>query len=228
MKKLIVIGIVAAMVMGLSAVAFATGDNWTVYLHAGTDTTGVDGLAASKFGIKTIGSTDTYTQISPPYVASTPEINEFDSTHAWAGKGTDPRYTIVNLLKGAGKDPSVAPVEYDFWVVGPASTTINLYAWNPTGTATDWDGTKFNSLVLWTVTSDGSMKSNPYTFDFNANGGNDGSNMTGTYATRTFTIDANGDPQRFALIAGVPEPGSFVALFSGIVGLVGFGIRRRR
>jgi hypothetical protein len=226
MKKLIVIGIVVAMVMGLSAVAFANADNWIVDIHVGKDASGADGTSYSKFGIKTSGASQ-FSSYGPVYDPSSPEIEYYDSAHAWAGKGVDPRYYQVVALKGAGWDPSVAEVDYNFYVAGAANQAVTLYAWNPTGASSDWDATKFTSLTLWTVDGNG-VKSDPYAFDYTANGGNNGTAMTGTFASRIFNIDPAGDPQRFVLIATTPEPGSMAALFTGLVGLVGFGIRRRR
>jgi hypothetical protein len=56
--------------------------------------------------------------------------------------------------------------------------------------------------------------------------------LTGTSTTPQYTLSnigmTAGQNRFYTMSIAVPEPGSMVALFSGLIGLVGFGIRRRK
>lgn len=55
-----------------------------------------------------------------------------------------------------------------------------------------------------------------------------GSSSSPQYSQSPIPMGLNQDKYYTVAIMTVPEPGSMVALFSGLVGLVGFGIRRRK
>jgi hypothetical protein len=228
MKKLIVIGIVAAMVMGLSVAALATADNWLVYMHVGLNTTANDGADHSKFGIKTTAN-DLYSANGAGYSASVPEIWFTDGgTHMYpVDTGTDSRWYQATFTKAVGHDPSVAEVDWVMEIKGAASATVYLTAWNGTPVSQDWDGTKFSSLAIYSAPGGVKTGDPLYSFDKTQNGVNTGTGMTGNYFQQSWTLDSTGT-KGLILAAWVPEPGSMVAVLSGLIGLVGFGIRRRK
>ena len=214
MKKLIVIGIVAAMVMGLAAAASAAlDDTWMMQLRpyaggvsAGTVTLGTKPGAID--GYTTVGSEDAV--LTPP-------------------TGT-PGELISLLVPGQRTSKDVrAPLtvgqtkiwNLSLYIVGGAAGTIKLDGWMATSanqlnhsTGGDPDiklQLKMGETVLWTA---------PY-------------DSSGAQATPQFTtnIAFSGTPIDLQLVASavpIPEPGSMAAVLSGLVGLVGFGIRRRK
>jgi len=219
MKKLIVLGIVAVMVLGfaLSASA-ATQSDWVVYMRAKVGTQAASNL---QLGTKT-GAFDSYTTTGGEDNVTT--------------LGTGVKGVIESQIKtlcvldrrtpmaGSVANPEGASAKtwnLKLWVGNAAADTdytITLSAWNPaigglTGVAPTVK-LKQGSTTLWTVV-----------------GGTTGNSVTPNYSG-TFTL--NSGPSGTNAItdlyieAVVPEPGSMVAMLSGIIGLVGFGIRRRK
>ena len=234
MKKLLVIGIVAVMMMGLAVAANATGDAWFVYMHVGLDTSALDGAADSKFGVNTRTTSQVSNNTSGGYSSAVPELWYSDATYALPADPNvnDRYYQVVWAKSKLAANVYQTGLTYNLRLVANAGTKAYLTAWNPTGTSADWDGTKFGYLTLFEVVN--GKLANPYSFDKNANGSNDGTGMSGTYFQKQYTIGASGY-QDFVLLASAtnpilttPEPGSMLAMLSGLVGLVGFGIRRRK
>lgn len=216
MKKLIVIGIVAAMVMGLAVAASAAlDDTWMMQLrpYAGGVSAGTVTLGTKP------GASDSYTTVGGEDGVLTPPI------------GT-PGELISLIVPGQRTSKDVrAPLtvgqtkiwDLSLYIVGGGSGTIKLDGWmagttNMLSHSTGGDPDiklelKKGSEVLWTV---------PY-------------DVSGSQSAPTFTtnIAFSGQPISLQLVASampaeIPEPGSMVAVLSGLVGLVGFGIRRRK
>ena len=100
--------------------------------------------------------------------------------------------------------------------VGEAPQTMRLDAWLP-GTAMLSEG---GNLKVWLQDIEGNVIWEvPYETS--------GSITTPVFST-TFAYDGTSIPLQLVASADVPEPGSMLAMFSGLVGLVGFGIRRRK
>jgi len=228
MKKLIVIGIVAAMVMGLSAAAFATGDAWLVYMHVGLNTTGEDGAPSGKFGIRTQTTDLVSSYTTGNYNSAVPELWFTDGTHPYPsnlGAGGSPRYYQATISKNNAAPTNTVEFVYSLEIKATSGTTVWLTAWNPTGPTTDWDASKFDNLYLY----EGTNKSNGFKFDSTKNGADIVTNISGDYYQKSYVMPEGGIME-FQLIAGggIPEPGGMAALFTGLVGLIGFGIRRRK
>lgn len=215
MKKLIVIGIVATMVMGLAGAASAALDTvWAMQLRVTSPVIG--GLTAGVVTLGTrVGALDTYTTALSEdgvLLPATGTPAELISTLVPAQRtNKDQR---APLLAGQTKTWNLS-----LYIVGGAPGGIKLDGWMvPTAMLDLSTGVDPNIVVtlkqgdtiLWTV---------PYS-------------VSGTSALPTFTHNFayDGTPIALQLVATapVPEPGSMVALFSGLIGLVGFGIRRRK
>jgi len=210
MKKLIVLAVVA-MVFGMVSGAYASATDWLIYLKA-TDMAGGQYLNSSlivgtKTGAKDIGGgTDTNDSPNTAGTGSAVAIGAFD-----LGPGA--------ALNGWFKDlraPETAQLSWAIkaWVQAAYSgTQFKVIGWNPAGSYDIVDGSQM------TV----SLGGNSYTFDGTENG-------TSAAPLFTWTFDADGarglDNAIEGTIAPIPEPGSILALATGLIGLV--GIRRRK
>jgi len=214
MKKLIVIGIVAAMVMGLAAAASAgVNDNWVIQLRA-SDLNGANFMTATQFGTnatKTDGNdagTDALLSGNPGTAAEIYCTDLGGASPRWYKDIRAPfagATKVWNLVLTAG--------------ISYADTKIKVTGWNPTGASYDLLP---SALSGFTVT----LYQGPtviYRFDPDVNG-------TSTAPQFTKIFDYSGSPIALQLKMEpiIPEPGSMVAVLSGLVGLVGFGIRRRK
>lgn len=231
MKKLIIGMGIAAMVMGMATMASATATDWYVNMKATSDTGAKAGQSNSKFGMKTnatsgddssLGYDATYTAAKD---GSLPEIISTDLTNAT----TDNRWNVDQRTPYSGKGEVVWDLNM-YAVTGFASSTIYLNAWNTTAGGLNAAGP---AVTLYQV-NDGT-KVKLYTFDPAKLGTwSSSAGVGGAFFQQGFTYTANGlgsesNPYKFQLVAGtVPEPGSLVAMLSGLAGLVGFGIRRRK
>jgi len=206
MKKLMVIACVMAMVMGLAGAASA-------YAIMGGPTTHSGGA----FTITTVND-------NLPTPASNPVGDQtwfvLADNQDWAG-GSDPG--VLNTKMNDTTPPATWTfAAYVDSAASDPSFTINVYGMHSTLIADlvgkTWElKNKETGEVLasntWasTMTSASNALFN-YTFE-NTTG------MVGAANAVAFTL---GEAEI------VPEPGSMVAMFSGLVGLVGFGIRRRK
>jgi len=220
MKKLIVMGIVAMMVMGLAVAASAAIDtDWIVQFRAQNGTTSQGTIT---IGTKATGAVDAY---NPPT-----EDSQFPSPTAG--------YAEISITNGAttriNKDyrapitaANAGRANAKVWdlvltINGAASGNVALFGWiAATGKV---DGTETivelyrGAELLWTAAPGASGTSTAP--NFNAAKANN------------FVFDGQSIPLQLRCYTPggpiVPEPGSMVAMFSGLVGLAGFAIRRRK
>lgn len=213
MKKLLVIGIVMVMVMGLAVAASAQLDNtWMAQLRA---VSGTPALGSGNLTLGTkVGANDGFTITAGEDGILTPAT------------GT-PGEIISNIVPGQRTNKDVrAPVtgatkvwDLSMYIVGGAAGTVTLTGWMATGVNMLDHSVSGPDVVLNLYEGTNSLWTVPYSTS--------GSQLAPMF-TQTFTLDA-GQTLALRLVAtSVPEPGSMVALFSGLIGLVGFGIRRRK
>lgn len=243
MKKLIVIGIVVAMVMGFAAIAmaadFTPDDAFTIYLKASTDTLGLTGAAQAQAGFRTNATNSTGT-ISAGWDGGTPEVEWYDATHAlptsYVPSSTRYGKDLVGTTAQPAPGTSPSPLfVWNFKAYAPALAGTNWYVttYFIAGVATQWDapaGYKL-SLTEWTgdPTNGLSAAVAGSEYDFTSTAGTLNT-VDGGFggAFHQYTITTGTQYFQLALTPAIPEPGSLVALFSGLVGLVGYGIRRRK
>lgn len=213
MKKLIVLAVVA-MVFGMVSGAYASATDWLIYIKA-TDQNGAQPLASGGciFGTRT-GALD--------------GVESNDAQNGAGVGGTQVALGCFDLGAGSSfngyyKDlraPGTALTTWNlklFGLANCAATSFKVTAWNPISYDIPVDPSK-----KWVLTLGGQT----WEFDQNANG-------TSSAPLFTWTFDAVGIKAENAItgtlkVVPVPEPGSILALASGLVGLVGFGIRRRK
>lgn len=230
MKKLIVIGIVMVMVLSATA-AMATVDNqWTILMKAG-QLSGYSGTGAVPTGTLTWLNTflTATMQLAPTGTAGTTNSSsDFQATQSGITYG--PAGTKRVLTSKKIFDSLVTTYTWDMIL-----ETGGSYAGNPVSLAF-WVPTAAEDFTGWTIKAykqelvEGNLVyvekatlANPTVYN---GSGNSSSAQVIAYQTNLGTsVNQN---WRFVAMSEVPEPGSMVALFSGLVGLVGFGIRRRK
>jgi len=228
MKKLIVVSLIAIMVMGFAVAGSAAVDaSWLISLRAANSTNvanakmdvgtntghsdnfvttgGQDAVQSSSSGARGFVTSTVYTankvakdSRAPLTTANTIANKKIWNCQAWLDDGTGVKVAGNITLTG--------------WISSTANMTIDntldsLYkivvkVVTPGGTWTVPTGT---SVTL------GSITAPLYTASFTS---------TEQALTQSFTVEA--------WVETVPEPGSMVAMLSGLVGLVGYGIRRRK
>lgn len=213
MKKFIVIGIIAMMVMGLAVTAMADATALAVFLRASTDTAGKLG----SYGTFQAGTKGTATDAfviaeGDAYFSST--LSDVAAVFAPSGGGDvskDFRAPITSGVKTwnltfGGKNAAAAGY---------------LSMWNTTAATADVPSNM--SVILYSANAAFVKGAPVFSMNTSLNG-----NWTSTagYTGDFYQTNAFGN---YVLEVGqVPEPGSMVAMFSGLVGLVGYGIRRRK
>jgi len=243
MKKLIVLGILAAMLMGLAVVAQATPATpaWVVSVMATTDAASVDGQAYGSFGLYS-KSSDTYANITAGVNPALPEINYTSSTASVTSYTAANREYVAKMSTAdAGAPSSTVTTDWFFQAqncTNNAGGTMYVTAWNlSTAQYVIPSGLPY-TVTMYELTGAGGtiIPSSAYTFQTGtgANKGTgtwaSGTGVGGTYNQWVLTNVPTNGFVNFELVAApqiTPEPGS-LALFSGLVGLVGYGIRRRK
>jgi len=229
MKKLIVIAIVGMMVMGLSLAANAGSADgvWAVYMQ-GADQSGANYLAVNSiFGSS--GTVESDTNAGAGVSAAQVALTSFDSGVGTASNG------MTKIMRPVGTANNVYNLK--LWGLDQcAATGFKLTAWNPTGTYDLAAGSQAHLKVIsvpagvtLTDNSTGTSVTVPdptgysFTFASSANGTQAAPQLNWMF--NFSSMPKSGAPIVLQL---VPEPGSMLAMLSGLVGLVGYGIRRRK
>lgn len=215
MKKVL---LVCVLVVALAGSASALPNYiWNISC---TDTNGANSGVAVNIGQFTPAGTaqQTYITSTSAYAAEVLYTGGLDGTMAKTGllqKDFRAVGSNVYILQvWAGTDYGMSTFDVRVWASTAAATKPaegwNLYKlYDPI--SQEWGKTKLNTTALM-ATSSGSASSPWFK-------GNLPSFKTGSPL---------GTGQGYILALEIPEPGSMVAMLSGLVGLVGFGIRRRR
>jgi len=242
MKKLIVIAIVGMMVMGLGLAAHAdTNGQWQIYFKC-LDQSNGNGLASTIiYGCVTNAKDITYSSAKD----SDDTSNGAGTGSAQVGMGCADNAFETGLNFGYCIDlrpPTTPNNAYNinvFELSACTATAYNITGWNPTGTydlaapehlkvisapagvtLTD----NINHVTYTNAQLNNSQSPVQFTFLSTANGTSAAPQLNWTFNNVSQSISwAN--PIKLEL---VPEPGSILAMLSGLVGLVGFGIRRRK
>jgi len=209
MKRLIVLGIVAVMVMAASAAFAGIDSSWVVQIKV-ADVQGASAGPTISLGCLSAAAVNPLAD----QPGSAVYIYGVD-----AAPGTPKSAKDVRLAPTGGK------IVWNLNVTAGstfAGTAFVMTAWNPSSGANDIDNTMstvapFCKIELY---KDGALLFN---FDPTKNGA-----VATPQYTGQFSIAAGETQTGYQLVYSVPEPGSMVALFSGLVGLVGYGIRRRK
>jgi len=208
MKKLIVLGIVA--VMGLATMASAApviDDGWVVQMRA--ELSGKS-LANATFGTK-LGAGDGY--VTPEDAAYTSGMAPYAYVASVVG-GVEAKIDYRAPLTEINTDS--APKVWNLVINASGPGTVTLKAWMLSSAAADIADGCDNKVAL--------VQNGVKLFEWDA------STPSGTSVAPNFTGDFEftGTPIELQLVSVVPEPGSMLAMLSGLVGLVGYGIRRRK
>ena len=253
MKKLIVIGIVSTMVMGLAVAAMAAplptwtfDPDWFVQLRPSSSTNGKnDTMGSCKYGTVT-GATDspaggTDVSTATPVGSGTVDLGAYDlatdvSNRAWINDMRAP------LAWGFAPDGVTPVVKEKVWHLklyadaGFAGANIILTGWNTTAAASKINayGTVLGGphVALYSVETFGGARTLLFEFNPLESGAysTSGVGYSGTFHQVSLPFGAKGlaaNPYLLELVA-VPEPGSMLAMLSGLIGLIGFGARRRK
>lgn len=221
MKKFILTGIVATMVMGLASMVTAAGvvdDTWVVQLKGWNST----GQTQSTFtaGTKTTAS-DSYVYADGDRTFASPtsgygELGAIETGDTTGRCSTDYK---ASLTKDNNSEATAKVWNLYGAINGGAAGTFKITGWVASGANTINGDT---IVELWKVGD----KDPLYTFK----SGDAGTASAPLFTSQAFDIAANQalNFQLRAYTPAVPEPGSLVAMLSGLVGLVGFGVRRRK
>jgi hypothetical protein len=239
MKKIIVIGI-AVMLMGMAVAAQAAIDTmWCVELQA----FGASG-SGSTAGTLVLGSVTQSNVMDWNVAGANGDSRDSELTDESPDGATvvaidmPTKRTSGSALWVTDKRPTMVANQTQIWNIelytpvapGYADSTMVLKVWQPSKISTLFTG-------LDTATGGYSVfqlkQGNEVLWDFIANSSLNNVG-TGTAGAPLFTksYDATGgragayDLQ--LVVTTVPEPGSIVAMLSGLVGLAGYGIRRRK
>jgi len=209
MKKLFIGLGIAAMVMGMAAGANA------YVIQAVTN----DGIGTGGYGMATITMNSATTPKAINMVANpgtSSEISVWDgvtanqrlSTYFTASEPTvwNLKLYVADAFPTADKGTDITGVLLKMWAPSIAGADSTKDYALKAGNTVLWTGKFFS-----TASTSAAVAPISYAFNFSDNWG-----------------DLRGKTVDLTFGAAVPEPGSMVAMLSGLAGLVGFGIRRRK
>lgn len=240
MQKVIVLGLVLAMAMGLSVAAsadFVKDTDWAVYMQAGNNTwsepTKNWGAAGAQI---MLGNASAPAQTGGTAMTGTATAYIRDmsgnGTNGWvintkaALDQTDvaqvQTWDNIALFLGSSYSASVASLR--IWTVGISADGPQIQikvASADAGTGFEVGQILFDSATAVPDPTIDTCKRYPWTtIDLTPYiAGLKAANVDDAHVMLVMTATTPGV---------VPEPGSMLAMFSGLVGLVGFGIRRRK
>jgi hypothetical protein len=231
MKKLIVLAVVV-MAFSMVSAAYAQAPQWLVSFKA-TDAVNGNAAATTTFGTKnlakdatevTADSNDTNMVAgvsTSVYFASFDNAIDPDGS-AGNGWSTD-RRAPYDGYKWTWKTWNAK-----LWMNSAAShATIKLTGWNATGTTSDLPA---NWTAKVTVVNDpqGLYTGQTFTFNTAANGTSSTPQLNWSFSTGGGEFYKGLNNAMTLKFEAVPEPGSMVAMLSGLVGLGGYVIRRKK
>jgi len=244
MKKLFVMGLAAIMVMGAAASAMAATSNtqWYVNMRASSELgtaqtpTSASSGGTAKFGTKT----GTEQWIAVPSGAqdwTLPEVHYLNGIAGKTATEADRIYTVAPTYS-ATVDPTLVAggLSWKFSVSLSTNGATRLSLWNPSAATADIKpfATSGFNVSLYKTSAAGVRTGLLDTVDPAQNGAYTSGVFSGKIYNYKLTdgATAGNGLQYFELFAGAPvvtpEPGSIVAMFSGLVGMAGFAIRRRK
>jgi len=218
MKKLIVIGIVMVMVMGLAVAASAfTADS--VIKMGLTFANGT--LSQGQLTVGTlVGAVDGIDANDSLYPSPSGGAGEIDSTLNEARYQYDYHAPVIT--------PSTCTAfNLKAYINGGAAGTCTLKAWM-TSTGKIDSADYHVKLYAGTWTAQDCLSGAAGTALWQAPIGTSGTSSSPQFTQSGIAMDAQAVRFYTVTICTIPEPSSMVALFNGLVGLVGFGIRRRK
>ena len=227
MKKLIVIGIVAVLVMGFAMAASAgTPDTAWVCQFRAINSVGV-GQTQSTFTIGTkTNSTDAWlsTEGDTDYLSPIAGYGEMGTV-----VGTHTRVTTDYFAPLTAAQDQTAPKVIDLYARINGGTdgnknTITISGWVPSTQKLDEAG-QTSVVELWLASDYGvTGKTALWSVPQNTSGTSGAPN----YTSSAFAYTGTDIGLKLVAYTPTPEPGSILVLASGLVGLAGFGIRRRK
>lgn len=214
MKKLIVLGIIATMVMGLAAAASADIDaQWALQIdayNAAGQTRGTVVVATK------VGGDDAFKPGEDASYPTTPNL--FGVVYSML---PNPNNDLMRTDYRAPMQANETKIwDLALYCMGKQPQEMTLAIWVATGANQISEG---GALRVWLQDLEGNVL---WTAPYDTSGSKAAPNYQGTFA-----YGGGDDLIRLQVVAStepLPEPGSMLAMFSGLVGLVGFGIRRRK
>jgi len=231
MKKLIVIAIIAMMITGLSVAANAVqGDFWLNLRPVLAGGQAAATVVMGSFSDAVNGDPDGYYNMQ--FNPSNNGVLEMDIT----GPVVSGDRWYVDM-----REPLTGPLDTMTWnlraKMSSSTTGTAAYSFSLAGGFLEAAGTIEPGFYMKVYASDigGTQGALLMTFDSTTGYALDNMGVVegpGTLTSGPFSLASRTAVQYFTVVAGtaptVPEPGSMLAMFSGLVGLVGFGIRRRK